>query len=89
MCGRYSLIGIDELGNRFRIYDPGLGTRSHFNIAPEQPAAGSSVRPPGISSPVERSPITEDGDLALSVLVIVIILLIGVSIGLAMEWPGL
>jgi len=34
MCGRYSLIGIDDLGNRFRIIDPTLGFRSHFNIAP-------------------------------------------------------
>jgi putative SOS response-associated peptidase YedK len=34
MCGRYSLIGIDDLGNRFRIIDPALGFRSHFNIAP-------------------------------------------------------
>jgi len=36
MCGRYSLICIDELGNRFRIYDPTLGCKSHFNIAPSQ-----------------------------------------------------
>ena len=34
MCGRYSLIGIDDLGNRFRVIDPTLGFRSHFNIAP-------------------------------------------------------
>jgi len=34
MCGRYSLINIDELGNRFRIFDPSIGFRSHFNIAP-------------------------------------------------------
>jgi putative SOS response-associated peptidase YedK len=34
MCGRYSLIGIDDLGNRFRVIDPMLGFRSHFNIAP-------------------------------------------------------
>lgn len=34
MCGRYSLIGIDDLGNRFRIIDPALNFRSHFNIAP-------------------------------------------------------
>ena len=36
MCGRYSLICIDDLGKRFRIYDPTLGIRSHFNIAPSQ-----------------------------------------------------
>jgi putative SOS response-associated peptidase YedK len=36
MCGRYSLIVIDDLGKRFRIYDPTLGIRSHFNIAPSQ-----------------------------------------------------
>ena len=36
MCGRYSLICIDDLGNRFRIYDPTLGCKSHFNIAPSQ-----------------------------------------------------
>ena len=34
MCGRYSLIGIDDLGNRFHVIDPTLGFRSHFNIAP-------------------------------------------------------
>lgn len=34
MCGRYSLICIDELGNRFRIFNPMLGARSKFNIAP-------------------------------------------------------
>jgi putative SOS response-associated peptidase YedK len=34
MCGRYSLICIDDLGNRFRVFDPMLGIRSHFNIAP-------------------------------------------------------
>jgi putative SOS response-associated peptidase YedK len=34
MCGRYSLIGIDDLGNRFRIFNPSIGFRSHFNIAP-------------------------------------------------------
>ena len=34
MCGRYSLIGIDDLGTRFRITDPALGFRSRFNIAP-------------------------------------------------------
>jgi putative SOS response-associated peptidase YedK len=34
MCGRYSLIGIDDLGNRFRVIDPTLGFHSHFNIAP-------------------------------------------------------
>ena len=36
MCGRYSLIVIDDLGKRFRIYDPTFGIRSHFNIAPSQ-----------------------------------------------------
>jgi putative SOS response-associated peptidase YedK len=36
MCGRYSLIFIDDLGKRFRIYDPMLGIRSHYNIAPSQ-----------------------------------------------------
>jgi putative SOS response-associated peptidase YedK len=34
MCGRYSLIGIDDLGARFRITDPSMGFRSRFNIAP-------------------------------------------------------
>lgn len=34
MCGRYSLICIDELGNRFRVFDPMMGVRSRFNIAP-------------------------------------------------------
>jgi putative SOS response-associated peptidase YedK len=34
MCGRYSLACIDDLGARFRIFDPSLGFRSHFNIAP-------------------------------------------------------
>ena len=34
MCGRYSLIGIDDLGTRFRVTDPALGFRSRFNIAP-------------------------------------------------------
>jgi putative SOS response-associated peptidase YedK len=34
MCGRYSLICIDDLGNRFRVFDPMMGARSHFNIAP-------------------------------------------------------
>lgn len=36
MCGRYSLIFIDDLGKRFRIFDPMLGIRSHFNVAPSQ-----------------------------------------------------
>ena len=36
MCGRYSLICIDDLGNRFRIFDPTLGCRSHYTIAPSQ-----------------------------------------------------
>ncbi len=34
MCGRYSLICIDDLGNRFRIFNPMLGARSKFNIVP-------------------------------------------------------
>ena len=34
MCGRYSLICIDDLGNRFRVHNPMIGARSHFNIAP-------------------------------------------------------
>jgi putative SOS response-associated peptidase YedK len=34
MCGRYSLICIDDLGNRFRVFDPMMGSRSRFNIAP-------------------------------------------------------
>ena len=34
MCGRYSLICIDDMGSRFRITDPSFGFRSHFNIAP-------------------------------------------------------
>ncbi len=34
MCGRYSLICIDDLGNRFRVFDPVMGIRSRFNIAP-------------------------------------------------------
>jgi putative SOS response-associated peptidase YedK len=34
MCGRYSLICIDDLGNRFRVFDPMMGARSKFNIAP-------------------------------------------------------
>jgi len=38
MCGRYSLVCIDDLGRRFRIHDPMLGIRSRFNIAPLQQA---------------------------------------------------
>jgi putative SOS response-associated peptidase YedK len=34
MCGRYSLACIDNLCGRFRIIDPTIGFRSHFNIAP-------------------------------------------------------
>jgi len=34
MCGRYSLICIDDMGSRFRITNPSFGFRSHFNIAP-------------------------------------------------------
>jgi putative SOS response-associated peptidase YedK len=36
MCGRYSLVCIDDLGNRFRVHDPTLGFRSRFNVAPSQ-----------------------------------------------------
>nr|WP_319375003.1 SOS response-associated peptidase [uncultured Methanoregula sp.] len=36
MCGRYSLVCIDDLGNRFRVHDPMLGLRSRFNVAPSQ-----------------------------------------------------
>jgi putative SOS response-associated peptidase YedK len=34
MCGRYSLVFIDDLGNRFRVFNPMIGSRSRFNIAP-------------------------------------------------------
>ena len=34
MCGRYSLVFIDDLGNRFRVFNPMIGARSRFNIAP-------------------------------------------------------
>jgi putative SOS response-associated peptidase YedK len=34
MCGRYSLLCIDDLGNRFRVFDPMMGARSRFNVAP-------------------------------------------------------
>lgn len=34
MCGRYSLICIDDLGNRFRVFNPMIGARSRFNVAP-------------------------------------------------------
>jgi putative SOS response-associated peptidase YedK len=34
MCGRYSLVCIDDLCGRFRVIDPSIGFRSHFNIAP-------------------------------------------------------
>jgi hypothetical protein len=34
MCGRYSLICIDDICGRFRVIDPSIGFRSHFNIAP-------------------------------------------------------
>ena len=36
MCGRYSLICTDDLGNRFRVYLPTIGCRSRFNVAPSQ-----------------------------------------------------
>lgn len=40
MCGRYSLVCIDDLGNRFRVFNPMIGARSRFNIPPgnEMPA---------------------------------------------------
>jgi len=34
MCGRYSLVCIDDLGNRFRVFNPMIGARSKFNVAP-------------------------------------------------------
>ena len=34
MCGRYSLVCIDDLGNRFRVFEPTMGCRSRFNVAP-------------------------------------------------------
>jgi putative SOS response-associated peptidase YedK len=34
MCGRYSLVCIDDLGNRFRVHNPMIGSRSRFNISP-------------------------------------------------------
>jgi len=34
MCGRYSLLCIDDLGNRFRVHNPMIGSRSRFNISP-------------------------------------------------------
>jgi putative SOS response-associated peptidase YedK len=34
MCGRYSLVCIDDLGNRFRVFNPMMGSRSRFNVAP-------------------------------------------------------
>jgi putative SOS response-associated peptidase YedK len=34
MCGRYSLLCIDDLGNRFRVHNPMIGARSRFNIRP-------------------------------------------------------
>ncbi len=34
MCGRYSLVFIDDIGNRFRVFNPMIGSRSRFNIAP-------------------------------------------------------
>jgi len=34
MCGRYSLICIDDLGNRFRVFNPMMGARSKFNVSP-------------------------------------------------------
>jgi putative SOS response-associated peptidase YedK len=34
MCGRYSLVCLGDLCGRFRVIDPSIGFRSHFNIAP-------------------------------------------------------
>jgi putative SOS response-associated peptidase YedK len=34
MCGRYSLVCIDDLGNRFRVHNPMIGARSRFNVGP-------------------------------------------------------
>jgi len=53
MCGRYSLICIDDLGNRFRIFNPMLGARSKFNIAPgtQQPV----IVPPAPTAEIRRS----------------------------------
>ena len=34
MFGRYSLVFIDDLGNRFRVVNPMIGARSRFDIAP-------------------------------------------------------
>jgi putative SOS response-associated peptidase YedK len=34
MCGRYSLICIDDLGNRFRVFNPMMGARPKFNVSP-------------------------------------------------------
>jgi putative SOS response-associated peptidase YedK len=36
MCGRYSLICTDDLGNRFRVHLSTIGCRSRFNVAPSQ-----------------------------------------------------
>lgn len=36
MCGRYSLICTDDLGNRFRVFEPTINCRSRFNVAPSQ-----------------------------------------------------
>ncbi|HII99900.1 MAG TPA: SOS response-associated peptidase [Methanoregula sp.] len=47
MCGRYSLICIDDLGNRFRVHNPMIGARSKFNVAPasEMPVIVQKERP--------------------------------------------
>jgi putative SOS response-associated peptidase YedK len=34
MCGRYSFVCISDICGRFRVIDPSIGFRSHFNIAP-------------------------------------------------------
>ena len=34
MCGRFSLVCLGDLCGRFRVIDPSIGFRSHFNIAP-------------------------------------------------------
>ena len=46
MSGRYSLVCIDDLCGRFRVVDPAIGFRSHFNIAPgsQNPVIISHVR---------------------------------------------
>jgi len=47
MCGRYSLIVTDDLGARFRVYDPLIGLRSQFNVTPgrEMPVVHDGAEP--------------------------------------------